>query len=324
MKSHPVTEHEPMEPEYPGLLASIGMILLGWNWLADYGLDLLWAATGIEHERLWPIVHLAVSLFICYACYAKQPVKGVVKYFSLEPIPWRAAVRVPLFYFAILLTSGGLIAFLYQTIAVIGLLPSELSGPSQSVDRQSPSWLFGALVVAPLGEELMMRGVVLRGLLQRHGALAAVLLSAVMFGVFHDNVKQAVGAAVSGIFLGLAFVHTRSLWVPILMHCSHNAFVCMLHAVPSSGPRHTTEPSPFPVIPFSHPGWLGELALCFCILLLTVGLGAWLLWVTYRAFQREFFPSTQPSTAGAADGLLPSSAMQEFKARRKPAASDSA
>ena len=95
MKSHPVTEHEPMEPEYPGVLASIGMILLGWNWLADYGLDLLWAATGIEHERLWPIVHLAVSLFICYACYAKQPVKGVVKYFSLEPIPWRAAVRVP-------------------------------------------------------------------------------------------------------------------------------------------------------------------------------------------------------------------------------------
>jgi|GEM_PF-2285677 len=323
MKSGPVPHQEAVEPQYPGLLASIAMVFIGWHWLAGHGIELLWAATGMDEQILWPLVHLGASLFIAYACYAMQPAKGMVRYFAIEPIPLRAAARVPIFSVGVYLAGAGALGFLYQSVAAIGLLPDDLSGPSEPVDAQRPSWLLLALVIAPFGEELVMRGLVLQGLLQRYGPMASVVVSAAIFGVFHGNAQQAIGATVSGIFLGLVFVRTRSLWVPMLMHSSHNAFVAMAHSLTKPEPIRSDEPSSFPVVPFTHEGWLGELALVYLILLCITAAGAWLLISSYRAFEREFHPATQPAVAGSPVAPPREAKLTEFKARRPAPPPDS-
>ena len=51
------------------------------------------------------------------------------------------------------------------------------------------------VVAAPLTEEALFRGVILRGFLGRYAVRRAILASALLFAVFHLNPWQFVGAA---------------------------------------------------------------------------------------------------------------------------------
>ena len=57
-----------------------------------------------------------------------------------------------------------------------------------------PLWgaLLAVVIVAPLTEELLFRGVILRGLLLHYSAPKAVIASSLMFGLVHLNPWQAV------------------------------------------------------------------------------------------------------------------------------------
>lgn len=78
-------------------------------------------------------------------------------------------------------------------------------------------------------EEVMFRGVWLRGLFRSYGIWVAILGSSVLFGAMHvlnvfltgdfrGAVLQAVAAFLSGVFLAAVRLRTGSLWTGILLH----------------------------------------------------------------------------------------------------------
>ena len=78
-------------------------------------------------------------------------------------------------------------------------------------------------------EELLFRGMILRNLLP-YGRTAAVLASALLFGVMHQNAGQFLYATVAGLFLGYVYAHTRSFWCCVLIHFCNN-FLSLVHTV---------------------------------------------------------------------------------------------
>ncbi|MDX5420951.1 MAG: CPBP family intramembrane metalloprotease [Hymenobacteraceae bacterium] len=78
------------------------------------------------------------------------------------------------------------------------------------------------VVAAPVLEELVFRGLLLRGMLREYSATKAIVWSSVMFAVFHLNPWQGIGAFVVGVFMGWLFYRTRSLWVCIFFHFVNN------------------------------------------------------------------------------------------------------
>lgn len=80
------------------------------------------------------------------------------------------------------------------------------------------------VILGPIAEELMYRGVILRGLSQVSGRFA-IIMSAVMFGCMHGNLTQAFCAFVFGLVLGYAAVKTGSLILPIACHIMANLAV---------------------------------------------------------------------------------------------------
>lgn len=87
----------------------------------------------------------------------------------------------------------------------------------------NPAALFFLLVlVAPITEELLFRGLILRGFLKRYSKGKAVLLSALLFALFHVNPWQMIGAFVIGSILGWWFVRTGSLLPCIIGHAAYN------------------------------------------------------------------------------------------------------
>ena len=81
--------------------------------------------------------------------------------------------------------------------------------------------IFGALFPA-LGEELLFRGYIGRGLVARWGMGKGVLLTSLLFGAVHIHPLHAVVAAFLGVILHALYLWTRSLIVPMLLHGINN------------------------------------------------------------------------------------------------------
>ena len=70
-------------------------------------------------------------------------------------------------------------------------------------------------LLGPISEELLFRGVVLR-LLRPYGKQAAVMISAIVFGLFHGNVIQIPFAFLVGLVLGYVTVEYSIVWAMVL------------------------------------------------------------------------------------------------------------
>lgn len=81
-----------------------------------------------------------------------------------------------------------------------------------------------AVLMAPLFEEIIFRGIILKGLLNdKVRPKTAILISSVLFGLVHGNPWQFVGAVMLGSVIGLVYYKTKSLLLPILLHAFNNA-----------------------------------------------------------------------------------------------------
>ncbi|MGI6011486.1 MAG: HAD hydrolase-like protein [Ruminococcus sp.] len=77
-------------------------------------------------------------------------------------------------------------------------------------------------VAAPVVEELLFRGLVLKRIQDYLGNVWAVVLSALIFGLYHGNVVQFVYAGLLGLAFGMIMCRTNSLKVVIAAHMAAN------------------------------------------------------------------------------------------------------
>lgn len=95
----------------------------------------------------------------------------------------------------------------------------------QTFDILQSGWL-GILCVAILGpilEELLFRGAITKVLLQKYKPTTAILISGLVFGIFHINPVQVVGACFIGFLLAWLYYKTQSLIPCILLHILNNS-----------------------------------------------------------------------------------------------------
>ncbi len=98
------------------------------------------------------------------------------------------------------------------------------------------------LIAGSLAEELMFRGYPFQRLVEAIGSAGAITVFAVMFGLVHlsnpgSNVWGLLNTVAIGVFLSLAFLQTRALWLPWGFHFGWNATMGLLLGLPVSGLR---------------------------------------------------------------------------------------
>lgn len=97
-----------------------------------------------------------------------------------------------------------------------------------SMEPDSVAAVVLVCVLAPVLEEMLFRGLILRGFLARYGRWHAILGSAVLFGAAHLNIYQFVVGLMIGIPLGWLYERTRSLIPCIALHAAYNVSVTWL------------------------------------------------------------------------------------------------
>ena len=106
---------------------------------------------------------------------------------------------------------------------------------------EGPLWitLLSVSIFAPLFEEWLCRGLVLRGLLQKLTPFNAIMVSAAFFAVLHMNPWQAIPAFILGLLFGYVYYKTGSLKLTMLMHCVNNTFAALMTRIPSLADAET-------------------------------------------------------------------------------------
>jgi len=98
-----------------------------------------------------------------------------------------------------------------------------------------------ALALVPaVAEELLFRGVLQGALRARFGTTAAVIVTAIAFGLYHGSIYRFAPAAFGGLLLGFVRAASGSLWPALAFHLANNAGVIVAmhlgYETPPAGP----------------------------------------------------------------------------------------
>ena len=97
--------------------------------------------------------------------------------------------------------------------------------------------LLTTAVIPGIFEELLFRGAVLTRL-RPYGKSVAIIISAVLFGLMHQNAGQFLYATAAGIILGWITVQTGSLVCAMICHFLNNAWAVTQQVIFEKCPSH--------------------------------------------------------------------------------------
>lgn len=96
-------------------------------------------------------------------------------------------------------------------------LPYELNSPASYVIS-----LISLAVIPAVCEELIFRGILVNALKSK-GKVFAIVLSSIMFSIFHFSPSQLIYPICFGLILGVVYLRTNNILFPMLLHFINNA-----------------------------------------------------------------------------------------------------
>lgn len=204
--------------------------------LPDSTSDLFdWVTQVIYHSDYAIYVSAAwglVSLFAFYIWYKKLhnkdqdiPVKNTLTKFNLAGL--------------LLLVVGLQVAIQYFYGLLETVFPSLFTTYNEMMDLTSGNEILGILImlfygilIAPIHEEFLNRGVILHFAKNAMPFWLANIFQAALFGLLHMNLIQGTYAFIAGVVLGYIYEKAQNIRVPILFHMLFNIFGTMIPLMP--------------------------------------------------------------------------------------------
>ncbi len=168
------------------------------------------------------------------SAFASVSVFAVIYYLRGKKLSSRIKIRRPVLLDIILSFTLAIGFRMLTTVYFVLADKSELL--SKSIENaQSQSYNFNTMttigrisilaaiiVIAPIAEEILFRGIVQRELSEAVGIYWAIVLQAILFGCAHGFLVQSVFTTVFGLMLGVLYYKTNNLTVTVLAHVFFN------------------------------------------------------------------------------------------------------
>lgn len=143
-------------------------------------------------------------------------------------------IRVNQFFGSFLLWVATVFGGLVITIILSYFFPKEVLGISKEIGKEffSIPFLPALIIIAvspAICEEALFRGVVLNSFSCFKNKWIAIILSSVIFGVFHGSIWRFMPTALLGVVFAYIVLETKNIWYSIIFHFLNNgtSFVLM-------------------------------------------------------------------------------------------------
>lgn len=200
-------------------------------------------------DPLWAIV-IYIVLFVTLSLWLLQQFKR----YEIQPLlVWGRKPDHPRW-----LATGGLVmaalvfslsSFLVAASVLSYVVPDFVEAVLREVEADATSQTSNGLlyqivtaiatiIVAPITEEFIFRGFILQRWGVKWNLPFALIVSSVGFGLLHLN---PIGLSVFGLVMGLLYIKTRSLFVPVAAHMLNNIIATVMTYLPTESEPTTIE-----------------------------------------------------------------------------------
>jgi membrane protease YdiL (CAAX protease family) len=190
------------------------------------GLDTVHLNSPLLKSLVNLLIYIATLLLtIRYVVRKSKKQQGYFSRISFDKIPgWLVPV--------IIIGTVALVIPLEQASTWIPM-PKSVQKYFENVFTKDIFSIITMVIAAPVMEEILCRGIILRGLLENYPPYKAILISAIFFGAIHLNPWQAIPAFLGGLFLGWVYYKTRSVIPGMIIHATINIIAASFLFLPS-------------------------------------------------------------------------------------------
>lgn len=218
---------------FPNIGQSVLLLLglFGIQLVVGIFMEFFAAVTGIKYLNGSNVNNTIITVLISYvilvALCNKKTGNSVKKMFKNSSVSKKSLVYSILMILSWWCVIIPLISIALNSSKILLNAGYELSKNLKFMGSTSLGYFY-IILLGPLFEEIIYRGIILRGLLKNHSMNKAIIISALIFGIMHFNFVQSFSAFGIGIILALIYVKTGSLKLCFLVHVVNNTFVGIL------------------------------------------------------------------------------------------------
>lgn len=192
--------------------------------------------TGEFLNVLWVLTLAAVisSVFLFYV-YSRREQERRRDYGP----SWRVRIDMGRGAALVFVLAAASCIFLNNLLELSGIVHMSEGFEEVNEDIYSASLMLQILstgLAAPVVEELIFRGLCYGRLRSAMGIIPAAVVSALIFGIYHGNLVQAIYAFALGILLALVYEHFDGLFPAVWFHVSANLTSIVLTALVGAFP----------------------------------------------------------------------------------------
>lgn len=126
---------------------------------------------------------------------------------------------------------SGIIYSMYSL--VLNMLRIKIPKPDFTFPNQTVYlilFLIYVCLVGPILEEIIFRGFILKSM-KKYGNLTAIIISAILFSMFHLNLVQFVNPLLIGIIFGFMAIKSESIFPSMIAHIFNNTITFIMSGV---------------------------------------------------------------------------------------------
>jgi membrane protease YdiL (CAAX protease family) len=205
---------------YPSFIGAVVLCIIflaihrigGYIWLIFFG------ASGMG---LMSVLAFVVVIFTAY----KKSKGTYSQVFNIHKVPLSVWGATTIFVIGYAVLSSE-ISPIIRNFA----LPLALQNDSQSLFRIVDidfRFIMLTLVIPPLAEEMLFRGVILSGFCENYSTIKSVILSSLLFSLYHLNPFSSVSYFIFGIVSALISMKAKSILPCIYIHLIYNVFIVL-------------------------------------------------------------------------------------------------
>ena len=203
------------------------IIYMGLNALAGPGLALKYGQLIV-----YPVTFIPAMLYASASSRLNEHRVAAVPLDGKLPVyGWK---QTGLMIFTCIFSTIAAAYMLETATTLLPEMPQSMKDQMENLLKGMPTWaaFITVSLFAPLFEEWLCRGLILRGLLQKTTPALAIVASAAFFAIIHGNIWQAVPAFGLGLLMGYIYYRTGSLKLTMLMHFTNNTMALAFSKIP--------------------------------------------------------------------------------------------
>ncbi len=186
-----------------------------------------------------------VLMLLFYGCfgtwlmrYLQEHQVAFPQLWGRSPQIWRWGMLLMLAGLLLLFTLGTFLTYVGLMSWIAPPIGDGIVNSTQEGILPDKAWfaqfikIFVVVIAAPIVEEIAFRGILLQRWERKWGVNMALIASSIAFGCLHFN---PLGMTMFGLVMGLLYIRTRTLAVPVACHVLNNVFALLLEMFSSTG-----------------------------------------------------------------------------------------